>query len=92
MFISKKEEVYIATSSDGTQRWFKNNKLHRDTDPAIIYANGTKVWYKKGDRHRLDGPAVENRDGTKYWYYEGKELNVSSQEEFERLIELKLFW
>ena len=55
-------------------------------------------WYEdqndSGTRylHREDGPAVENNDGTKHWYLNGRWINCSSQEEFKRLIKLKVFW
>ena len=78
--------------SNGTKRWYKDDLFHRLDGPAVEYTNGTKVWYKEGKLHRLNGPAVENSNGIKYWHYEGKKLKVSSQEEFIRLMDLKLFW
>lgn len=92
MFISEKEDIYFITDSDGTIRWYKSYKLHRDTGPAVIYSGGTKVWYQEGKLHREDGPAVVYSNGVKYWYYHGKNLEVKTQKEFEKLIELKLFW
>ena len=61
--------------SNGTKRWFKNGKQHRDNDrPAVIYSDGTKLWYKDGQRHRdNDNPAVIYSDGAKYWFKDGKE-------------------
>ena len=54
------------------------------------YFNSNKVL------HRLEGPALEYFDGEliylKAWYYEGEQIECNSQEEFERLIKLKLFW
>ena len=42
---------------NGTQRWYKDGILHREDDPAVIYANGKHEWYVNGNRHREDGPA-----------------------------------
>ena len=50
---------------------YKNEKLHRDDGPAVIYSNGNKTWYKNGELHRDDGPAVIRNDGTKGWYKNG---------------------
>ena len=46
----------------------------------------------KEDKRHIDGPAIEYANGDKAWYYEGKRLKISSNEEFIRLINLKLFW
>ena len=58
--------------ADGTQRWYKEDKPHRDGDlPAVIDADGTQKWYKEGKLHR-DGnlPALIDADGTQKWYKE----------------------
>ena len=55
-------------------------------------ADGTKRWYLDGKRHRTDGPAIEYPNGDKYWYLNGKQIDCKSQEEFERLLKLKVFW
>ncbi len=36
------------TDPDGTQRWFKDGKLHREDGPAIIWPSGYQEWYKDG--------------------------------------------
>jgi len=72
--------------------WYLNGQFHREDGPAVESAGGTKAWYFHGQYHRLDGPAVEYSDGTKEWYYHGEYINCSSQEEFERLINLKVLW
>jgi hypothetical protein len=77
---------------DGSELWYKNSKLHRLDGPAIERSNGDKVWYKNGLCHRLNGPAIEHTNGYKEWWIEGKKIECDSQEEFERLIKLKLFW
>lgn len=51
----------------------------------ISYWNGLK-------RHRLDGPAVIRADGSESWFVDGKQINCSTQQEFEQMIKLKGFW
>lgn len=79
--------------SCGTKIWYNSaGEFHRDNGPAIEYANGDKTWYQNGKLHRLDGPAIEFVNGYKSWSYRGKEVKCSSQENFEKLLKLKLFW
>lgn len=43
-----------AESRDGTKRWYRGTKLHRDNDlPAVEHPSGAKKWYKDGERCRL---------------------------------------
>jgi len=76
----------------GDKRWYKDGLLHREDGPAIEWANGDKEWYIEDKRHRVDGPAVECINGDKWWYYQGQIIECSSQQEFERLIKLRVFW
>ena len=59
-------------SSDGSQVWYYNAKVHRTDRPAIIRLNGTEEWYINNQRHRLDGPAIEHKNGRKEWYVNNK--------------------
>jgi hypothetical protein len=52
----------------GNQQWFKDNKLHREDGPAVIWSDGGKEWFINGFRHREDGPAVISKDGFKRWW------------------------
>ena len=61
-------EIYEA----GSERWFHNDKLHREDGPAIQLANGDKWWYLNDKRHREDGPAIEMANGDKFWYLNDK--------------------
>jgi hypothetical protein len=54
--------------ANGTKRWYRNDKLHREDGPALEYADGDKYWYIDDGLHREDGPAIEYADGTKLWY------------------------
>lgn len=77
---------------DTTLCWYFHGQIHRDDGPAVIDADGTKKWVWKNQRHRLDGPAIEFADGTGVWYFKGLKMEVSSQQEFERMISLRAFW
>ncbi len=73
-------------SSGGIDRWYKNDKLHREDGPAILhpsflvyrngslnaeYKKGDQEWYQNGKLHRTDGPAIEHSD-KKEWYQNGE--------------------
>ena len=60
--------------ADGSRRWLRNWKLHRDGDlPAIERADGTREWYRDGKLHRdNDKPAAEYADGSRDWWVNGK--------------------
>jgi len=75
----------------GVRQWFRDNLRHREDGPAIEQDDGYKEWWINHQRHRLDGPAVEFANGSKEWWYKDKQINCSSQEEFERLIKLLPF-
>lgn len=74
--------------------WYKNGLLHRDNDhPAIEDDVGTKKWYKEGKLHREGGlPAIIWGDGDCAWYYKGKYLDVSSNKDALKIINLIWFW
>lgn len=72
--------------------WYVDDRLHRENGPAVIQYNGTEEWWLNGVRHREDGPALESANGIKEWWINGKKINCTSQEEFKRLIKLKVFW
>ncbi len=58
--------------SNGVQRWYEEDRLHRDGDePAVVYPNGNRVYYSDGDIHRDVGPAVVRVDGYQAWYTYG---------------------
>lgn len=43
----------------------KNNQLHREDGPAVIWSNGDKYWYLDGHIHHK-----ECADGSKIWFDE----------------------
>ena len=83
---------------DGDQYYYIDNLLHRDDGPAINWKY-SRQWYKHGKIHREDGPAIiildkdENIiEEEQQWCFEDKRIDCSNQEEFDRLIRLKLLW
>lgn len=76
---------------NGDKIWYKNGTIHREDGPAFEIT-ARKEWYFYGELHRIDGPAIECDDGAKYWYLYGERINCKTQEEFLRLMKLKMFW
>lgn len=88
--LHRENDLPAVVFANGTQHWFRNGKLHRDskdqkgkTLPAVI-AKGNKMWYSNGNLHRDDVngageqlPAVKWANGTKKWYIDGKLHNTS---------------
>jgi hypothetical protein len=65
-------KTYIVKVDDcGTNRWYLDDKLHRENGPAIEWVDGTKCWCLNGVFHRVDGPAIEYANGSKEWYLGG---------------------
>ena len=76
----------------GDEFWYKDDNFHREDGPAVEYADGDKEWYQNNKLHREDGPAVEYVNGRKEWWINGKKIVCNSQEEFDKIIKLKVFW
>ena len=47
-FVNVNDPVYCEVDSAKTKRCYKNSQLHRDGDPAVVYANGKSEWYQNG--------------------------------------------
>ena len=63
----------LITYSDGYQRWYKDDKLHREDDlPAIIYTSGTQIWLIDNKVHRENGPATMYIGGEIRWWLNDK--------------------
>jgi hypothetical protein len=82
----------LKIDSYGNKFWYQNGKLHRLDGPAVEYADGHKAWCQNGNLHREDGPAIEHANGVKSWYINNIKINCKTQEEFDKLLKLKLFW
>lgn len=72
------------TGKDGSQRFYREGRLHRDDGPAFICANGAEYWYQYGRKHREDGPAVVYPSGQKEWWRHGQmsHLEMPDQSRF----------
>jgi len=88
--------IYSLNNNSWYKSYINNNNWHRLNGPARIWSDGSEWWYKNNLMHRLDGPALIEKNTKnvefKNWYYEGNKISCSSQEEFERLIKLKILW
>ena len=76
------EKLYYKNGNIKKECWYKNDKLHKDNELAIIEydENGnieSEYWYKNNEWHRDNGPAIiyhyENGNiKSEYWYKNGK--------------------
>ena len=53
---------------------------------------GDKFWYLNDNLHREDGPACEWSNGFKEWYYQDKQIHCKDNQEFLRIVKLKIFF
>lgn len=71
-FMSRTKEGWF-TEPDGTQKHYKNGKLHRENGPAEVRLNGTQLYYRNGKLHRDGGqPAMIGAGGTTKYALNGK--------------------
>ena len=87
-----REDGHAIEYANGTKCWYLNGQLHREDGPAVEDANGSKYWYLNNQPHREDGPAVEYADGDKRWYFQNQRIFCETNEEFLKLMKLKVFW
>ena len=76
-----KNGCYI--DEDGNKYYYKNNKLHCESCPAVEWSCGSKNWYRNNKLHRVDGPAIEYHDGNKGWFLFDKRY---SEGEYNKLV------
>jgi len=86
-----REDGPAIINTDGSKLWYYNDHLHRNDGPASTHPDGDEMWFTHGKLHRLDGPAVIF-GGIKEWWINDEQINCSSQEEFEKILKLKIFW
>ena len=82
----------LYTDENGSKYWYVNDRLHKVDGPAKTDRSGLNHWYKNGKRHREDGPALERNGKPLAWFYNDERILCSSNEEFLRIIKLKVFW
>ena len=63
-----KNGLYVEVNGD--RFWYKDDKLHREDGPAVVWADGSCEWYRDDHRHREDGPAAIWTNGSCEWYYQ----------------------
>jgi len=68
----------------GDSFWYKEGKLHRLKEPAVILHNGQQEWYQDDLRHNEDGPAIIYASGRRAWYVNGKRLTKAQFESFKK--------
>ena len=81
-----------AITTGGLEIWYKHGIRHREDGPAYYNDQGYKEWSFNGKYHRIDGPAIIYIDGSCEWWVNGEQLACTTQEEFEQLMKLKVFW
>ena len=37
---------------NGTEKWYREGKRHRDDGPAAIYPDGRRIWFTEGEKVR----------------------------------------
>jgi len=82
----------LVIDNDGNKYWYKDNLYHREDGPAIEYIDISKKWFLEGKLHRVDGPAIEYANRNKIWYYQDRYIDCQTQQQFEKIIKLRLFW
>ena len=64
--------------SDQTIRYYKNNQLHKEDGPALIFQNGDVEYYLNGLFHNENGPAIIY-EYIKIWYYKGVKYGINNR-------------
>ena len=73
-------KTYKVTVDDyGKQQWYRNNKLHREDGPAIIYSDGEKKWYLEGKDYREEDYHAKLRKRAGVTSCEGKSVIVDGK-------------
>ena len=62
----------LIVTEKGTKLYYKDDMVHNEDEPAVIYNNGTVEYRIEGELHRRDGPAVIYSNGTLEYWIEGK--------------------
>lgn len=87
-----REDGPAIDSFNGDSEWYIDGVIHRIGGPAYSSLDERyHEWYENGDLHRLDGPAVTFADDSGEWWHRGKQIDCTSQQEFEKILKLKAF-
>ena len=83
-----KNPIIYNDGKNSSKEWRdKNDQLHREDGPAIIYNSGTKKWFQHGLCHREDGPAVVTSTGRLRWWIKGIEF---CEKEYNQYLDSKI--
>ena len=77
----------------GTIMWIdKNRQCRKQIFTKSMRAYIPEYYYdENGYEHRISGPAIILGENCQ-WRYHGKRIECNSQEEYEQLLKLKVFW
>lgn len=67
--------------------YLKDDELHRDDGPAIVFGNGIEFWFKEGKLHRDNGPAIVDKNEIMQFWLDGK---VATNDEITNILRNKL--
>ena len=96
-FILSREDGPAVEYLNGEFEYWLDGQLHREDGPAV-FKHDFIMWFRNGVRHREDGPAIEVNSGKygygfyKEWWFQGEKVSVLDNEEFLRLVKLRIFW
>jgi hypothetical protein len=62
----------VKVDDNGDRSWWLNGQRHRESGPAVEWANGHREWHLSGKRHREDGPAIEWAGSNREWHLNGQ--------------------
>jgi hypothetical protein len=87
---------WVRIRPDGNKYYYDTNIFRGQTFYRQYLTYGD-YWYNDYGRHRIDGPALCEYDRSQklrliQWFIDGKQIQVSTQEEFESYMKLKAFW
>jgi hypothetical protein len=73
-----------------------NKHYYLDGDPEykyVVYTNGDRAYFKDTRLlHNETGPAYITANGKEYWYLNDEMIDCETQQEFESIMKLKVFW
>ena len=69
----------VTVDEKGNERWYLNNKLHRENGPAIKGSDGSEYWYLNGKIYcKVDfDKEIARRKPTPT--YSGKEITIEGK-------------
>lgn len=71
-------------------------RLEDGIEYKVTHIDNLVIWTCNGKLHRMKGPAVISTNPGEpiksFWWYQGTNIKCNSQEEYEKLISLMIFW